>query len=89
METDYLNARTGQYAAYTRRLEARWLSRLFGFPIYTRDHDGVVRKVRAKRLPCGDILTRRITGYVIGYANGTFHPGSYLVRWWHRETWLG
>ena len=92
MQTEYLNARAGQYTAYLRRREQRWLSRLIGFPIYTQDFQGAVRKTRARRLPTGNISIGNfysLSQILIGYADGTFRADSYLSRWWYRETWLG
>jgi len=69
--------------------EKRLLYRLFGFPIWTEDHDGAVRKRRALRLPNGDIVTNNICCKVIGYSDGSFHTLSYVVKWYHRETLWG
>lgn len=65
------------------------VSRVFGFPIWTEDHDGEIRRRRARILPDGNIVTRKIYGEVIGYANGTFPERSYIRRWWPRKTLFG
>lgn len=58
---------------------------LFGFPIYTIDFDGAVRKRRARRLDDGRIITRGIYEHRVGNADGTF-PDGYVKRWSHRKT---
>lgn len=69
--------------------ESRLLARIFGFPIWTIDHDWDMRKRRARRLPNGQIVTRKISGRILGYEDGTFPSSCYVTRWMHRDTLLG
>jgi len=64
------------------------VSRLFGFPIWTEDHDGEIRSRRARFLPNGRIVTSKIFGKIVGNADGTFSRG-YVARWYPRKTIFG
>lgn len=62
-----------------KKLIEKW----FGFPIYTIDFDGEIRKRRAKYLKDGssDIITTKIIGKIIGNADGSFPELSYIEKW--------
>jgi hypothetical protein len=65
------------------------LAVLFGFPIWTEDFDGELRKRRARYIAGGRIITSILYGRIIGNADGTFHPASYVKRWFPRKTIFG
>jgi len=61
-----------------------WYYRTFGCPIWTEDFEGKVFKSRLIRGPHGEIVIRKIYGWVTAYEDGTVHEKSYLRKWWPR-----
>jgi hypothetical protein len=65
-----------------KRLLENLLYKLFGIEYcYTVDFDGMIRKVRMKRLPDGKILIQKIYGWTLANPDGTFASKSYLKQW--------
>jgi len=69
----------------------RLVSQVFGVPIWTEDHDGEMRKRRARIQPNGKIIFKGICHTMVGNADGTIAGGCepYITRWMPRATFLG
>lgn len=63
-------------------LEAIW-RRAFGYPIWTMDTDGDVRKSRMWPIGGGKVIVRAIWSKVLAEEDGTV-DNSYVKRWWPR-----
>lgn len=58
--------------------------RAFGYPIWTMDYDGTIRKSRMFRIAGGIVAVRKIYGLTAANEDGTAPDGSYVKKWWPR-----